>query len=581
MKKHSSTIAYKTSVATYPSIRTFYYPHPHIDKLPRKPAPLPLLVFIHGLGGSLAQFHPLLTTLANVAPCFGIDLPGCGLSSFSPKSWEAYSIEALANLLAVAIEEHRDRDSGQNVVLIGHSLGCSLSTLLASANSPISSNLKEHVVGFVSICPPAGPPAQEDVGKFQNLLCIPSPIFNLWRQWDRRGGPNSPSVSRFVGEDADHETKMLQVRFNEQSQTPVWRRMAWGTLPTYQAGVPIGGMPGEQVWTGVQAPILLIGGESDKITKATEINKILAYFNAESHSDTGLMDINITHDTDRLKSTCAGSQHSDCGDYTAGDALEKLPKESVNHKRGIKAFTFPAPASHALLYDRSTYRALSGLIQDFLPKYVDYRLSLGWQLQVLTTSGKWDVKNVAKWKAVNPVSDPIADTFVAMKTLREVDEDHTPLKFVQTWRNKIHSVIDISHESPVYDPSHLDEGGIRYHKLPTVSKVPPTQDEVRDFIALVDRLREEISSTEEGREKARQEQRNDSFQFPKIGVHCHYGFNRTGFFIVSYLIEKKGFSVQGAIDEFEKQRPPGIRHEHFIDTLFVRYCVGLHRASSL
>lgn len=68
---------------------------------------------------------------------------------------------------------------------------------------------------------------------------------------------------------------------------------------------------------------------------------------------------------------------------------------------------------------------------------------------------------------------------------------------------------------------------------------------------------------------------------PVVGVHCHYGFNRTGFLIVSYLIERLGFRVQDAIDEFERQRPPGIRHGHFIDTLFVRYCVGLKRAPTL
>ena len=68
---------------------------------------------------------------------------------------------------------------------------------------------------------------------------------------------------------------------------------------------------------------------------------------------------------------------------------------------------------------------------------------------------------------------------------------------------------------------------------------------------------------------------------PAIGVHCHYGYNRTGFFIVCYLVEKEGYSVQDAIDEFAKKRPPGIKHDHFIDTLFVRYCVGLRRAPSI
>lgn len=56
LKKRSSYHSYSTSIATYPSIRTFFSPHPHMDKLPTKPTPIPLLVFVHGLGGSLAQF---------------------------------------------------------------------------------------------------------------------------------------------------------------------------------------------------------------------------------------------------------------------------------------------------------------------------------------------------------------------------------------------------------------------------------------------------------------------------------------------------------------------------------------------
>lgn len=145
LKKHSSYNSYTTSIATYPSIRTFYYPHPHIEKLPTVPAPLPLLVFIHGLGGSLSQFHPLLTTLIHIGPCFGIDLPGCGLSAFSPSTWSSYSLEALAMLVAQAIEQHRDATRNQEVVLVAHSLGCSISALIASSTSPVCKIGRAHV----------------------------------------------------------------------------------------------------------------------------------------------------------------------------------------------------------------------------------------------------------------------------------------------------------------------------------------------------------------------------------------------------------------------------------------------------
>lgn len=496
-----------------------------------------MLVFVHGLGGSLAQFHPILKTLTHIAPCFGIDFPGCGRSQFSPETWSAYSVEALAQLLKAAILQRLDAANSQKVVLIGHSLGTAICSMLASPASPFSTDIGEHIIGVVAICPVAEPPPKDQVSKMRKLLMIPGPIFDLWRRWDRRGGAYSHSVSRFVGRGADVETRTLQLRFNEQSKTPVWRRMAWGSLPTYDRKTPLGGIPGERVWRVMSSkPMLLVAGESDPVTKATNLTKILKWLGVELYSPM---------------------------DHNSGSASGITVEHS---KLTLKAFTLPAPASHALLYDCATHRTLSGLIEDFLAKNVDERLSLGWQLQYLTTSGKWDVKNLVKWQGVTTVSDPIASTFVAMKTLRQVDSKHSPVSFSKEWKGRIYAVLDINHDSPVYDPAQLEKGGIQYHKLPSVSKIPPTKDEIRDFISLVDRLREDIYlkvAGEEGRHEAH----------PLIGVHCHYGFNRTGFFIVSYLIERLGFSVPEALDEFAKRRPVGVRHGHFIDTLLARYSV--------
>ena len=219
-----------------------------------------------------------------------------------------------------------------------------------------------------------------------------------------------------------------------------------------------------------------------------------------------------------------------------------------------------------MLFAPSTSRTLSGLIGSFLADHIDPRLSLAWQLQYLSTEGKWDVKNLQKWQAVQPVSDPVANTFRAMKTLREVDERHAPKIVAKEWKGRICAVIDISHDNPVYDPKGLEEGGIEYFKFPTVSKQPPLKDEVKAFIDLVDRVK--LHAQEQGKNGL-------------IGVHCHYGFNRTGFFLTCYLVEKLGYRLEDAIDEFQKARPPGIRHSHFIDELHVRYCSGLRRAPTL
>lgn len=150
LKKHSEIRSYTTSQFTYSSLRIFFSRHAQADKLPTKPAPLPLLVFIHGLGGSVAQFNPLLTSLVNLASCLSIDLPGCGLSAFDPKlPWDAYTVDALAELVGKVIEDYREKDTGQGVVLIGHSLGCSIAALLASTTSPRSIALSENIVGLV------------------------------------------------------------------------------------------------------------------------------------------------------------------------------------------------------------------------------------------------------------------------------------------------------------------------------------------------------------------------------------------------------------------------------------------------
>lgn len=574
LRKYSTFESYDTPIGTYPSIRTFFRPHPQAAKLPSTPTPLPILVFIHGLGGSLAQFHPLLTSLVNVAPCLGVDLPGCGLSKFSPTTWEHYTLSALVELLSTVIAEHCKENEQQGVILVGHSMGCSLSALLASATSPLRGKQGIDVLALIAICPQASPPSDKQTRTYKRLLSIPTPIFNLWRNWDKRGGPQSPSVARFVGEGADLETKMLQLRFNEQSRTSVWRRMAWGALPALGPdGKPHGGVPGLDVWANLKMPLFLIAGEADGITKPGEITKIGKVL---GRTEKSALIISAGEALDR-DIGCLGQGQIEPGASNTeitfvGDKAEpNTPNGNGNiyslKRQVLKTSILPAPASHALLYDSATYRTLAGLIQTFLYNHVDTRLSLGWQLQHLSTEGKWDVKNLKKWQAVRPVSEPIAGIFRAMKTLREIDEVHSPEIFVREWKSKIRFVIDISHESPVYDPKGLETGGIEYHKFPTVSKIPPTPEEVKDFIKLVDQLRSKPASPHN--------------RGALVGVHCHYGFNRTGFFLCSYLIEKERFGVQQAIDEFQLRRPPGIRHGHFLDTLFVRYCVGLKRTPTL
>lgn len=580
LKDHSENRSYETGYARYPSIRIFYHPHAHAEKL-QAIADLPLLVFIHGLGGSLPQFAPLLGSLVNVGPCFGIELPGHGLSAFSPKDYNAYTFQAFVTLWRKAIEDICREKGHKKVVFVAHSLGCSIAATLAT-----DAQFSVPVEGIVGLCPKAFPPEPSQVTMARRFLSLPDTVLNIVRFLDRRGGVNSKSVERMAGKGAKIDLRRLQLAFNSNFKTAVWKRATLGCLPTYDdSGHPVGGLPGKEVWSKIKVPLFLIAGESDTVTKPIEVKHIASYLSKPLEANTDaptaskavpVADDPTTNKTDSAVDETDTSPHPPTSDLDREPAasdqtfgtIPSTSEMSSHNSTLVKTAILPSPAAHALMYDHSTYRTVAGLIEDFLSRYVSSQLSLGWQLQKLTTSGKWDVKNLEKWRQVTPVSGPIGPgahgLFRALKTLREQDPVHTPTVFLREWRERIFAVIDISHDSPVYDTKALERGGIEYHKFPTVSKVPPTPVEVKDFIALVDRLRGENGHGDKA-----------------IGVHCHYGYNRTGFFIACYLIEREGYKPQDALDEFAKAKPPGIKHDHFIDTLFMRYHVGLRRASTI
>lgn len=588
LRDNSEIKSFTTSRFTYTGVRVFYKPHNRLDELPSEPAPLPLLVFVHGLGGSVAQFHALLTSFTHNSSCLAVDLPGCGVSELVPKSWDAYTNEALVELLEVIINGYRDKKASQGVILIGHSMGCALSARLAS---PLSSRLADHVVGLVAICPPAGPPTEDQVKVFRRLLWVPGPIFDLWRMLDAWGGVDSASVKRFVGKDADLESRRSQYRFNRQSRTPTWRRMARGCLPVYENGIPKGGLAGKDVWASLNIPVFLIAGGKDHVTPSN-VNKIAGFLEsrdpAPHNGATGIhqpivdaaapVDTTVSiprpaesisdikeEDFRREKRSHFESEDDTQEDPTTPQEVSTvgMPTQPMHPEKVVDTVVIPR-GTHGMIYTPDCSHILASVIADFMSQRITGRLSRSWQLQYLNKEGKWELKNLAKWQGVEPVSKSIAGVFRAMKTMREVDDEHSPTKFVEKWGHIVKDIVDISKDTPIYDPAGLERAGIGYHKFPTVSKIPPTDDEVDRFVVLVDRLRQEQET------RAAEERWGESEEHA-VGVHCHYGYNRTGYFIVCYLVEKCGYGVQQAIDAFAEARPKGIRHSHFKDQLFVRY----------
>lgn len=90
-------------------------------------------------------------------------------------------------------------------------------------------------------------------------------------------------------------------------------------------------------------------------------------------------------------------------------------------------------------------------------------------------------------------------------------------------------IIDVSMEAPPYLTT--DETLPLYRKLPTASKIVPSREDVQRFLDALDEFWSQSHS-----------------RYLDVAVHCHYGFNRTGFLVCGYLIERRDMSPEEAIE---------------------------------
>lgn len=101
-----------------------------------------------------------------------------------------------------------------------------------------------------------------------------------------------------------------------------------------------------------------------------------------------------------------------------------------------------------------------------------------------------------------------------------------------------------------YDRQEVETRGCQYTKLKCRGHgETPSREQTQSFIEIVDEFIQ-----------------NHPLDY--VGVHCTHGFNRTGFLIVSYMVERMDCAVEGALDAFTHARPPGIYKQDYILELF-------------
>ncbi|XP_022160011.1 mRNA-capping enzyme-like isoform X1 [Myzus persicae] len=158
----------------------------------------------------------------------------------------------------------------------------------------------------------------------------------------------------------------------------------------------------------------------------------------------------------------------------------------------------------------------------------------------------------------------IADSFVTFKTPLD-DKYNNKIPFMKrfnpqmvfshmcSYQQSIGLWIDLTNTSRYYSQYEIEDMGCIYKKLSCDGHGSfPERSLILLFFNICCNFLE-----------------NNFTQF--IGVHCTHGFNRTGFLIVSYLVEVLNYDVASAIYHFAEARPPGIYRQNYIDELYRRY----------
>lgn len=540
------------------TLNTLHIPHPlesfmrnethqHVDrdvleKVNKELQESPILFFIHGLGGQMSQFEPLMGLLSQCAEIVSLDLPGFGnskpvdrhhktisniselelkriSSSVESMSWEDFLAHNIVNIIHAFL---RQQIPEKKVILVGHSMGTHIAVRVAKKLSECK------VEGLILLSPPdviddSVPGLQDlEIGGlswlFKLFVYLPF-LFNLFRTWDRLPGLQSKSVRRQLPKNSLLYNRLRQFRWNLDIDSSTLLKYVRGfkKITTSDFVVAINRFNNNKSDDRAYEKTLLVCGSEDHVTSVKHIHHI-----------------------------------------------DKFLTETFNKK--ISSALEVKDAGHSLLLAKP--ELTSGVILNHIEAKLPQRLNLSpaWVLKVkaLISGDKWGLKNEEKWLNLKPISDNISrgieiSPLLGMKTLREGDAVHSPAVVEQSYyeqggivRGKLIAIIDISSDIPPYNPQSFKN--IRYYKCATVSKVVPDQASIRRFINLV---KEILDETDE--------------EHPLIGVHCHYGFNRTGFLICCYLIEELGWSVKDAVEGFKLAKPPGIKHPHFIDALYVRY----------
>ncbi|XP_061890437.1 mRNA-capping enzyme [Entelurus aequoreus] len=169
-----------------------------------------------------------------------------------------------------------------------------------------------------------------------------------------------------------------------------------------------------------------------------------------------------------------------------------------------------------------------------------------------------------RWRNCPRRGQPVAGKFLPMKTMLgstfddQVAEENRFYpsmlsNYLKSLNVKMGLLVDLTNTTRFYDRNDIEKEGIKYVKLQCKGHGEcPSKETTAMFIRICEHFLEKNSTD-------------------LMGVHCTHGFNRTGFLICAYLVEKMDWSVEAAVAAFAQARAPGIYKGDYLKELFRRY----------
>ncbi|XP_019393282.1 PREDICTED: mRNA-capping enzyme isoform X4 [Crocodylus porosus] len=169
-----------------------------------------------------------------------------------------------------------------------------------------------------------------------------------------------------------------------------------------------------------------------------------------------------------------------------------------------------------------------------------------------------------RWLHCPRRGQPVAGKFLPLKTMlgpryddqvAEENRFHPSMlsNYLKSLKVKMGLLVDLTNTTRFYDRNDIEKEGIKYIKLQCKGHEEcPTPENTKTFIRVCEHFSEKNPSE-------------------LIGVHCTHGFNRTGFLICAFLVEKLDWSIEAAVATFAQARPPGIYKGDYLKELFRRY----------